>query len=231
MMKNTWHLSEQGFFADLSEEVQAAFFDVAQCRLFKKNEFVFHEGDESKHCYYLKKGSIRIFHFTELGKEPTIFLRNTGELFGLAEIINSTPRQCNAQAIVPSELFAVEKTDFEQLMSQHYQLARKIMNVLGRRLRYLGEQMENLMICDVNTRILKMMLYLVHHAFEKSDPEQPVTVPLNLSQNQIASMTGSCQQTVSNAIKKMNETGLIRLEKRLLTIDNPAKLMELIYKS
>ena len=91
--------------------------------------------------------------------------------------------------------------------------------------------MENLMICDVNTRILKMMLYLVHHAFEKSDPEQPVTVPLNLSQNQIASMTGSCQQTVSNAIKKMNETGLIRLEKRLLTIDNPAKLMELIYKS
>ncbi|MBT8229689.1 MAG: Crp/Fnr family transcriptional regulator [Bacteroidia bacterium] len=231
MMKNTWHLSEQGFFSDLPEEVTSAFFDVAQCKLFKKNEFVFHEGDESKHCYYLNRGSIRIFHFTELGKEPTIFLRNTGELFGLAEIIDSSPRQCNAQAIIPSELFTVEKSDFEQLMSKHYQLTRKIMNVLGRRLRYLGEQMENLMICDVHTRIAKMMLYLVHHAFEKSDPEQPVTVPLNLSQTQIASMTGSCQQTVSNAIKKMNETGLIRLEKRLLTIKNPAKLMEFIYKS
>jgi CRP/FNR family transcriptional regulator len=230
-MKNTWHLSEQGFFSNLPEEVQSAFFDAALCKNFKKNEFIFHEGDDSNHCYYLNKGSIRIFHFTELGKEPTIFLRNAGELFGLAEIIDSTPRQCNAQAIIPSELFAVEKDDFEHLIAEHYQFARKIMNILGRRLRYLGEQMENLMICDVNTRILKMMLYLVHHAFEKADPEQPVTVPLNLSQTQIAAMTGSCQQTVSNAIKKLNETGLIRIEKRLLTINNPAKLMELVYKS
>ena len=230
-MKSTWHLSEQGFFSDLSDTVRSAFFDVADRKLLKKNEFVFHEGDESKHCYYLTEGSIRIFHFTELGKEPTIFLRNTGELFGLAEIIDSKPRQCNAQAIIHSELYTVEKNDLEELLENHYELTRKIMTVMGRRLRYLGEQMENLMICDVNTRILKMMLYLVHHAFEESDPEQPVTVPLNLSQTQIASMTGSCQQTVSNAIKKMNESGLVRLEKRSLTIENPAKLMDIVYKS
>ena len=86
------------------------------------------------------------------------------------------------------------------------------------------------MICDVHTRVLKLMLYLIHHEFEESDPEQPITVPLNLSQSQIASMTGSCQQTISNILKKLNETGLIHVEKRSLTIQNPAKLMDIIYR-
>ncbi len=230
-MKNTWHLSEQGFFSDVSETTKSAFFAVAKRTILKKNEYIFHEGDPSKYCYYLQKGAIRIFHFTELGKEPIIFIRNAGELFGLAEIIDSKPRKCNAQAITNLELYTVSKMDFEKLLEDHYSLSRKVMGVLGRRLRYLGEQMENLMICDVHTRVLKLMLYLIHHKFEESDPDQPITVPLNLSQSQIASMTGSCQQTISSILKNLNETGLIKLEKRNLTIMSPAKVMDIIYQN
>ena len=229
-MNTTWHLSEQGFFSDVTEDAKAAFFQVAERTCLKKNDFIFHEGDASKHCYYLQNGAIRIFHFTELGKEPIIFIRNPGELFGLAEIIDSKPRKCNAQAITSLELYTVNKKDFETLLADYYPLARKVMSVLGRRLRYLGEQMENLMICDVHTRVLKLMLCLIHHEFKESDPEQPITVPLNLSQSQIASMTGSCQQTISSIVKKLNESGLIHLEKRSLTIKNPARVMDIIYR-
>ncbi len=229
-MKNTWHLSEQGFFSDVSETTQSAFFAVAKRTVLKKNQFIFHEGDPSEHCYYLQKGAIRIFHFTELGKEPIIFIRNAGELFGLAEIIDSKPRKCNAQAITSLELYTVSKRDFEKLLENHYPLSRKVISVLGRRLRYLGEQMENLMICDVHTRVLKLMLYLIHHKLEEADPEQPITVPLNLSQSQIASMTGSCQQTISTIFKQLSESDLIKLEKRNLTIMNPAKVMDIIYQ-
>lgn len=229
-MNNTWHLSERGFFSDLSETTKSAFFAAAKRTILKKNDFIFHEGDPSEHCYYLQKGAIRIFHFTELGKEPIIFIRNAGELFGLAEIIDSKPRKCNAQAISSLELYTVTKKDFEKLLENHYPLSRKVMSVLGRRLRYLGEQMENLMICDVHTRVLKLMLYLIHHKLEESDPEKPITVPLNLSQSQIASMTGSCQQTISAILKNLNESDLVTLEKRNLTIMNPAKVMDIIYQ-
>lgn len=229
-MDKTWHLSEQDFFSDISETTKSAFFATAKRTILKKNEFIFHEGDPSEQCYFLQKGAIRIFNFTELGKEPTIFIRNAGELFGLAEIIDSKPRKCNAQAISSLELYTVTKKDFEKLLENHYPLSRKVMSVLGRRLRYLGEQMENLMICDVHTRVLKLMLYLIHHKLEESDPEKPITVPLNLSQSQIASMTGSCQQTISAILKNLNESDLITLEKRNLTIINPAKVMDIIYQ-
>mgnify|MGYP001224729562 CR=1 FL=1 len=228
-MAPTWHLSEEGFFSDISEKAQSAFFSVAKRKLVKKNSYVFFEGDEGQHCYYLQSGAIRIFHFTVMGKEPIIFIRNSGEMFGLAEIINTNKRKCNAQAITTSELYIVNKADFEELLANHYELTRKVMSVLGRRLRYLGEQMENLMFCDVHTRVLKLMLYLVHHAFEEADPEKAVTIPLNLSQTQIAAMTGSCQQTVSESLKKLQEEGLIAIKNRFLTVNNPAKLMEEIY--
>ena len=229
-MKNTWHLSEQDFFLDVPKDTKLAFFAVAKRKLLKKNEYVFYEGEASQHCYYLHNGSIRIFHFTELGKEPTIFLRNSGELFGLAEIIKFKPRKCNAQAIINSELYIVSKLDFENLLASHYPLARKVIGVLGHRLRYLGEQMENLMSYDVHTRVLKLILHFTHHAFKHSDLEQPITIPLNLSQTQIASMTGSCQQTISEILKKLTKTGLIHIKKNHLTVRNPAKLMAIVYK-
>jgi len=229
-MDYTWHLSEDNFFSEISETTKSAFFAVAQRKLLKKNQFVFHENDTSQHCYYLQNGSIRIFHLTELGKEPIIFIRKSGEFFGLAEIINSRPRKCNAQAITASELYVVSKADFEKLLSSHYQLCRKVMGVLGLRLRYLGEQMENLMHCDVHTRVLKLMLYLVHHAYDIKFPEKSITVPINLTQCQLAAMTGSCQQTVSENLKKIQENDLIHIKNKTLTVKNPAKIMDMIYQ-
>lgn len=43
-------------------------------------------------------------------------------------------------------------------------------------------------------------------------------------------MTGSCQQTISAILKNLNESDLVTLEKRNLTIMNPAKVMDIIYQ-
>lgn len=47
--------------------------------------------------------------------------------------------------------------DFDKLMTHHPSMAKKIIGVLGRRIRDLGKQIEGLMFNDVATRLLRIL--------------------------------------------------------------------------
>ena len=227
-METHWHLFEKDFFWDLPLEKEK-FLSLSTRRSLKKNEFVFYEEDPGESCFYLEKGTVKIFRVTALGKEPIFFVRKAGEMFGLAEVIDARERKCNAQALTPSVLYEINKENFEFLLSHYHPFARKVMTVLGRRLRYLGEQIENLMVCDVNTRMLKLLFYLCCNGLlDKASLTRPIKVPINLTQEQMASLTGSCQQTVSETLKELQENGLIKVTRKEITLLNPLQILDKI---
>jgi CRP-like cAMP-binding protein len=224
-MEMRWHLSEQDFFKDLAE-AKEEFTDLAVRREIRKNDFLFFENDPGDSCFYLSGGSVKIFAITLLGKEPTFMVRKSGEIFGLAEVVDGHPRKCNAQAIEPSVVYEISKVDFEALLSRNYPLARKVITVLGKRLRFLCEQVGNLMVCDVTTRLIKLLIYLAYdNVIDLETCVTPITLPLTLTQEQIACMTGSCQQTVSETLKKLQTDGFIEVSRKEITLLRPSQLL------
>lgn len=224
-MPTSWHLREQDFFVGLATEKQA-FMVLAKRRDLKKNGVVFFEDDPGDSCFYLESGLIKIFKITPDGKEPIFFIRRQGEFFGLAEVMEAKSRKANAQAITPVVLHEIGKKNFNDLLACHYPLARRVIEVLGRRLRYLGEQVENLMSCDVSTRLAKLLVYLSYDQLTDEDSwVRPAQIPVSLTQEQLAAMVGSTQQTVSEMLKNFQEEGLIAISKRQITILNPLLLL------
>ena len=224
-MQDHWHLSENDLFNGLAVE-KKEFLSRSTRRDLRKNSIVFFEGDPSTSCYYVETGIIRIFKTTLEGKEPIFSLRKPGELFGLAEVIDAKPRKANAQTISPSVLHEISRTDFENLLSRHPGFSRKVIHILGRRLRYLGEQIENLMTCDINTRLAKLLVYLSYDILQDQESwTKPVTIPVSLTQEQMASMTGSCQQTISETLKKFQTDSLIAISKKKIIILDPLRLL------
>jgi len=151
-------------------------------------------------------------------------------MFGLAELINEQVRKCSARAISAYTLYEMDRRSFENFMAENYPVARRVMEVLGSRLRYLGEQVHNLMVCDVTTRLVKLLLYMGYKEILLShDTSIPVTFKLDLTQEQIACLTGTCQQTVSETLKKLQDSRLIDISNRNITILNPNELLESVY--
>lgn len=225
IMQNHWHLSENDFFSGASVEKEE-FMSLAIRREIGKDYIIFFEDDPGNSCFYLEKGIIRIFKTTLEGKEPIFFLRRQGEFFGLAEVIDAKPRKANAQTITPSVLYEISRTNFEDILSRYPKFAKKVIHILGGRLRYLGEQIENLMVCDVSTRLAKLLVYLSYDILlDQEDWMKPVMIPFSLTQEQMASMTGSCQQTISEILKKFQADRLITISGKKITILNPLKLL------
>ncbi|MBI5249225.1 MAG: Crp/Fnr family transcriptional regulator [Desulfomonile tiedjei] len=224
-----WHLSEQDFFADLPDE-KRDFLSFARKLELKKNAIIFAEGDPGDYCYYLDTGSVKIYRATMMGKEPIFWVRKPGDLFGLAEVIDGKERICTAQTLARSTVYEIHRKDFEQILARYHAMSRKVIAVLGRRIRYLCEQIENLMVCDVTSRVSRLLVYLsFNHLMNLKIEDAPVSFPLTLTQEDIAAMTGSCQQTISETLKGLQEEGLIRVSRREITIMNPLEMLERIY--
>ena len=225
-MRLQWHLREQEFFRNLPVE-RREFLARAARRVLKKHDPIFQEDEPANSCFYLEEGSVTISRIALLGKEPIISLRQAGELFGLAEVIDGKKRKCNAQTISPCILYEIKRKDFEELLSRHYPLARRVIEVLGRRLRFLAEQVESLMVCDVSTRLLKLLLYLSYpRLMNEASGSAPMEVPISLTQEQLAACIGSCQQTISETLKLLQEDGLIQVSKKHITILKPFEIMD-----
>ncbi len=225
-MDALWYLHAQDFFSGLNAE-KKIFTSHARKRDIKKNEFLFSQGEAGDSVYYLESGEVRITQLTSQGKESIVFIRHAGELFGLAEAIGGVARTCSAQAIAACCLYEIQRKELEELLSQHWALSRRVMEVLGGRLRYLGEQLGNLMSCDVTTRLLRLLYSLSCYKQIDSDVwNTSDTIPVTLTQEQMASMIGSCQQTVSEILKQFEKDGLIRISRnrREIVILKPVSL-------
>ncbi len=220
-----WHLEERDFFHGMDKE-KKFFLSIARRRAFQRNAMIFFEDDPSESCFYLEKGIIKIFKITSSGKEPIFFIRRSGSMFGLAEVVDSRPRKSNAQALSDCVIWDLKKKDFERMLESHLNFSRRIISCLGQRIRYLGDQMESLMVCDVVTRLAKLIVYLAYERIGKEeDWERPVAIQKILTQEQMASMAGSCQQTVSEVMKSFQDEGLVRIKKGEITVVNPLKLI------
>lgn len=226
-MDALWYLHEQDFFSGLNSE-KKTFISRSKKRNIKKNEFLFSQGEAGDSVFYLESGEVRISRLTPNGKESIVFIRHVGELFGLAEAIGGVARTCSAQAIAACRLYEIQRMELEELLSQHWALSRRVMEVLGGRLRYLGEQLGNVMSCDVTTRLSRLLFTLSFYKQMDSDVwNASDAIPVKLTQEQMASMIGSCQQTVSEILKQFEKEGLVRISRnrREITILKPVSLV------
>ena len=85
------------------------------------------------------------------------------------------------------------------------------------------------MVCDVGTRLAKLLAYLCHEYIPSEKGwRNPLTIPIKLTQEQLASMVGSCQQTVCELLKEYQAEGLINIQNRQITVTNPLRLLEAV---
>lgn len=225
-MNTFWHLEKEDFFKGI-DDVKRVFLENSHRQELAKNETVFLEGDAGDSCFYIESGLVRIFCSAGSGKEMTFSLRMGGEFFGLSEVLNSSPRKACAQTASPSVLHSIGQQAFEALLREHYPLARRVITLLGRRLRYMGDMVRR-QNSDVANRLASLLISLAYDTLRTAEAwDKPCEIPLNIPQEQLASMVGSTQPTVSATLQRFRTDGLIVGNGRRLVLLNP---IEMIYR-
>lgn len=202
---------------------------LGKTRRYPKGEFVFRAGDPGQSIYFLRKGRIKIYQPSPMGREVILWFCFAGEIFGLSEIGRSGGRIVNAQICENSEVLCVPYEAFKVFLANHPDTALLIMQVLSCRLRALGDVLVNLVTDDVNTRIAKLILRLGANYGTRNGKH--IFLSIHLTHQEIADMVGTTRQTVTSVLGRLKRDGILSIDNQRIHIESEELLSEMTHAS
>ena len=211
-------------FSGLDEEGLLRIKTIAISRQFKKGESLFSQGEEANGFYLVLQGRIKIYRLSPQGKEYILRIVGPGETLAEAAVFSGKTYPAAADSLEESRLYYFKKTDFVHLIRQEPQLALNMLSGLSLLLRNLAQQVEDLSLHEVSSRLARYLLDQV----EKNNLTlaKGVQIPLELKKNLLASRLGTIGETLSRTLAKMKQRGLLDIKKDALMIQDPALLKE-----
>lgn len=203
-------------FGALNEDSLQRVASIMVEKPYSRKSIVFHEGDHGDTLYIIKGGRVKIAKVAIDGREKTLTILQPGDFFGEMAIFDNMPRSATAEAIDNDvRLFGLNKKDFERLVHEYPSIALRIMKDLTHRLRQSNQQVEDLAFKDVHGRVSSTLFQLLETEEEISG--QTLT-RLRMTHQDLANMVGSSRETVTRALNRLQNEGIISISHQQIQI-------------
>jgi CRP-like cAMP-binding protein len=189
-------------------------------RKVAKGEYLFREGEPTRGFFVVRSGAINVHRIGQDGREKTIHVFRAGESFAEATLADGVGYPAHACAVEPAVVLFVPRTEFLDLLKQRPELALRMLSSMSQHLRVLVNALDDMTRKDVETRLAHWLL--------KRCP-RPLTagaadVRLDVTKTVLAAELRIRNETLSRALHRMSDLGLIRTTGRTVRVLNPLKL-------
>ncbi len=207
-------------FADLDDRELAAVAAVARPRRYGKDDVVFYADERGDVLCLIREGQVKVTMISPEGKEIILSLLGPGDFFGEMALLDDEPRSATVVATEPLELMTIYREDFLKLMAENFDITKKVLAEISRRLRTASSRIESLATMDVYGRLARFFLDLAKDSGKSLDSGYvAVTRPTHQA---IANMIGTSRETVSRLIHDLMRQNLLISEGKTIYLKKTA---------
>jgi CRP/FNR family transcriptional regulator len=204
-------MDEHVFFGGLQAEDRDAIIELGQQREAASGSILFHHGDPYRGFYLLIEGSVHIYRLSESGRMLVLHVIRPGESFAevpLFEERTDPGYPATAEALEDSTLVFFPADVFLDFVDAHPRTALHMLGQMAKRLRAAVRQLDAVSLRDVQERLARHLVEQVPTA--PDDPETPPTITLDIPKSVLAAELGTVPETLSRALRSLEEQDLIR---------------------
>jgi CRP-like cAMP-binding protein len=214
-------------FAGLSTEDVARVAEVSVTRFFEAGEVVFREGDDSNTCYIVRTGLARAIREHSDGRSITLSNFGPGDIFGELAMFDNERRSATVDTLEKTEVIAILGSDMRRLMSEHPEIAVKLISALAQRLRATNERLARQSFQTVQSRVAAVLAQLVQAA--RADGPGEGDVLITSTQADLAQLAGSSRESASRFLAVLERAGIITQGRGKLTVHDAHALERYVY--
>jgi len=219
-------LQRTAFFKNADGPALSAAAEAAGELALKKDETLFHQGEEASYSYLLAWGRLRLDQTTPDGRNVVIRYLGPGDLVGTVAVLRRKPYPATPVAVEDGMALFWSAAAKAKLIAEHPTLAANAINLIGGRLEELQERLQELATQRVERRIAATLLRMVRQAGRRV--ADGVEIPFTLSRNEIAEMNATTLHTVSRTLSAWEQEGILSGKRSShLVITKPHRLVEI----
>lgn len=187
---------------------------------YDAKQLIYITDDEPNFLYYIKKGKIKSYlRFTD-GRDLASSLFSAGDFFGYEALLTEKQFKDNAVALEDTELCLIPKQEFLDILFHYPDVSKSFIRLLSTNLIDKGGQLLKLAYFSVRKRVADALIDVA----QKFNTDETDTYTLKLSRDDLASLVGTANETVSRTLADFKDEGLIEKKGNLIIIKSLEKL-------
>ncbi len=198
-----WFLKDFNLFKKMGKKNLMDMCHLLEMINVRKGETLSFNREDKKLVYFVKSGVVKIINKKT---KHTLSILKMGNIFGeLALFEDQQTTSDEEQAIVLEDgvVCLIETAQMKMMLEKYSSLKNQLLKIQGLKIRRLQRSLEDLLYKDSTTRIQEFILNYIH---EFGKEKNGVLIAKNLLSHQdIANLTNTSRQTVSNVLSKLRK--------------------------
>lgn len=187
----------------LSETDRTEVLRTARVRTFARDEVVCHAGDPADSLHLVTSGRLAVRVSLESGDSAMINVLDPGQYFGELALLRSDGRRtATVAALEPSITSAITFSAFRRLCETRPTVERMLTMLMADRIDELSQRFLEATYVGLDRRVYRRLLEFCHG---------PSPVTINLTQSQLAELTGGTRPSVNQSLQRLVDQQIIAL--------------------
>lgn len=182
-------------------------------RIVPAGAYVCLKGDPADHWIGIVDGLVKIASHWVTGKTVTFTGVPPGGWLGEGSMLKREPRRYDVIALRDSRIAYMNRTTFQWLLDNSIPFNRFLLHHLNERLGQFIGMVEHERLLDTNARIARCLAGLFNPVLYPGTDRQ-----LQISQEELGYLAGVSRQRANQALKALEEAGLLRIEYGGITV-------------
>ena len=206
-------------FQDLSEAEIEEIDRATTLTRARKGRILYMPEDTSEVLFLLKQGQVQLYRISPDGKKLVIATLGPGAVFGEMALIGQGMHNTFAEVTEESVICVMSRDDVERLLMTKPQVALRIFEVLGQRLRDAETRLEEIAFKGIPARLASLLLHL-------SEQEGGDTIT-GLTHQDLGEQIGTYRETTTQTLNTFKAQGLIDIGRKRIAIRDRSGLRQI----
>jgi CRP/FNR family cyclic AMP-dependent transcriptional regulator len=209
------YLSELMVFQDLTAREMEDLNRITTMSTVQKGKVFYRPEEPGEVLFILKEGRVQLYRISPEGKKLVISTLGDHTLFGEMALLGTKMHNTFAEAIEDCLICVMSRTDLERLILSKPQVALRLLEITGKRLRDAEERLESMAFKGIPARLASLLLRMAE--------EQASDEVTGLTHQDLAESVGTYRETATQVLNDLKAQGLIEIgRKRIQLLDKDA---------
>ena len=195
-------------------------------KLFSAGELLFSEGEPCHGLHIIARGKVRIFKTSMSGREQVLAVNTPGESVAEVPVFDGGPFPASAIAIEEAEIAYISRRGFQAYCMEHPEVALKVLQVVGARLRRLVGIIEELSFTTIRQRLIAALVKLAQS--EGTKTERGIEFQLPATHQELANQLGTVRELISRNLMRLQAEGMLDVDARQIVVKDMKGLSALL---